>query len=64
MNQKLESKEKQIQELISSIGDLKRKDEIINNLTIHKENKNDSTTNDKLRKDLEAMTAKYEALKI
>ena len=56
------SKEKQIQELIQSIGDLKKKDEIINNLTSHIECKTDSA-HEKLQKDLDTMTAKYEALK-
>jgi hypothetical protein len=57
-------KEKYIQELISSIGDhLKNKDEIIKDFTSHKECKTDSN-NDKLQKELEVITAKYEALKI
>jgi hypothetical protein len=59
----LESKEKQIQELIQNVGDLKSNYDIINNLTIHKESKSDST-NDKLQKELDAMKAKFEALKI
>jgi hypothetical protein len=52
-----------MQELISSIGELKSKDEIIKDLTTHIDCKTDST-NDKLQKKLDAMTAKYEALKI
>jgi hypothetical protein len=59
----LESKEKQIQQLIQSVVDLKSKDDIINNLKAHKECKTDST-NDKLQKELDAMKAKFEALKI
>ena len=62
LKQSLVSKEKQIQELIQSIGDLKKKDEIINNLTSQKERKTDSA-HEKLQKDLDTMTAKYEALK-
>jgi hypothetical protein len=59
----LESKEKQIQELIQSVVDIKNKDDIINNLSAHKECKSDST-NDKLQKELDVMKAKFEALKI
>jgi hypothetical protein len=56
------SKEKQIQELIQTIGDLKSNYNIIENLTSHKECKPDSAQ-DNLQKDLDTMTAKYEALK-
>ena len=56
------SKEKQIQELIQTIGDQKSNYNIIENLTSHKECKPDSA-HDNLQKDLDAMTAKYEALK-
>jgi hypothetical protein len=42
---------------------LKKKDDIINNLTAHKECKTDST-NEKLQKELDNMTANFEALKI
>jgi hypothetical protein len=56
-------KEKQIQELIQNVGDLKSNYDIINNLTAHKECKTDSA-NDKLQKELDAMKAKFEALKI
>jgi hypothetical protein len=59
----LESKEKQIQELIQSVVDIKNKDDIINNLSANKECKSDST-NDKLQKELDVMKAKFEALKI
>jgi phage host-nuclease inhibitor protein Gam len=59
----LESKEKQIQELIHNVGDLKRNFDIINNHTAHKDCKTDST-NEKLQKELDAMKAKFEALKI
>jgi hypothetical protein len=59
----LESKEKQIQELIQNVGDLKSNYDIINNLTSHKECKSD-LTNDKLQKELDDMKAKFEALKI
>jgi hypothetical protein len=62
LKQSLESKEKQIQELIKSIGDLKSIGEIINNPTDYKERKTDSAY-EKLQKDLDAMTAKYDALK-
>ncbi len=58
----MESKEKEIKELIQSIFDLKKKDDIIINLSSHKECKSDSTQ-EKLQKDLDAMTAKFEALK-
>ena len=58
----LESKEKEIKELIKSIFDLKKKDDIINNLSSHKECKPDST-HEKLQQDLNTMTAKFEALK-
>ncbi len=58
----MESKEKEIKELIQSIFDLKKKDDIINNLSSHKECKQDSI-NEKLQNDLDAMTAKLEALK-
>ena len=40
---------------------MKKKDDIINNLSSHKECKPDSTL-EKLQKDLDAMTAKFEAL--
>jgi hypothetical protein len=59
----LESKEKHIQELIQSVVDIKGNNDIINNLTAHKECKTDSA-NEKLQKELEAMKAKYEVLKI
>ncbi len=58
----MESKEKEIKELIQSIFELKKKDDIINNLSSHKECKPDSTL-EKIQKDLDAMTAKFEALK-
>jgi L-fucose mutarotase/ribose pyranase (RbsD/FucU family) len=63
LKEQLESKGKQIQELIQSVVDLKNKDDIINNLTAHKECKTDST-NDNLQKELDAMKAKFKALKI
>ena len=47
----------------SALREVGLEDEIIKNLSTHKDCKSDST-NDKLQKDLEAMTAKYEALKI
>jgi hypothetical protein len=56
------SKEKQIQDLIKIIGDLKSKDEIINNLTIHKECKPESS-HEKLQRELDEMKAKFEAQK-
>jgi hypothetical protein len=56
------SKEKQIQELIQSIGELKSNYDIIDNLTSHKECKTNSA-HDNLQKDLDNMTTKYEALK-
>ncbi len=58
----MESKEKEIKELIQSIFDLKKKDDIIKNLSSHKECKPDSN-HEKLQKDLDAMTAKFEAQK-
>jgi hypothetical protein len=57
------SKEKENKELIQSIFDLKKKDEIISHLTNHKECKPDSS-HEKLQKELDAMTAKFEAQKI
>ena len=48
---------------MQTIGDLKSNYNIIENLTSHKECKTDSA-HDNLQKDLDAMTAKYEALKI
>ena len=56
------SKEKQIEELIQSIGDLKSNFHVINNLTTHKEYKTDSA-NDKLQKDYDTLIANHEALK-
>jgi hypothetical protein len=58
----LESKEKKIEDLIKSIFDLKKKDEIIDNLSSHKECKSDSA-HEKLQHDLDTMTANFEALK-
>jgi hypothetical protein len=52
----------QIKDLIKSIGDLKSKDEIINNLTTHNECKPDSS-HEKLQKELDEMKAKFEVQK-
>ena len=57
----MESKEKKIEDLVQSIFDLKKKDEIISNLSNHKECKSDSA-HEKLQHDLDTMTANFEAL--